>query len=348
MELLITRGINITNPTGPGPSDVYVAYEFPYPTEAPQTGQTATIKSINPEFDFSTKLALERKRSAKAALERKKISFEVCQPRLLFKHTSIGKAEIKLTDLLTKCEVNEVIELTGANRKLTGGKIEVSIRLRHPFDKEEVRTVEEKYLIIDDFNPQIAEAPHPTPAEHKKPTPESKSSLAAEKPKAESTSPKPHTSAEKVVPKNTQPAQTQPISEQKSVATHPTPEHKSNASVEEDDEALNPFNIDSVVSNNILEWELEQIQQQMAQHKQPQDELLDRKTQVDLKVQLLVLEVQTGKLTMEAYLDRVKKRMEEEKIIALKCKQKGNMEWAKRWYNRYKIMEKEYTEATAQ
>ena len=61
--------------------------------------------------------------------------------------------------------------------------------------------------------------------------------------------------------------------------------------------------MDTIVSNNVLEYELNLVTQTMAalQAKKqavPED-LVDRKQQLDIKMQLLVLQVQSGKLTME-------------------------------------------------
>jgi hypothetical protein len=65
--------------------------------------------------------------------------------------------------------------------------------------------------------------------------------------------------------------------------------------------------MDLIASNNVLEYELKMADQQITQHKVKKgsvpDDLMDKKQQIEIKMQLLVLQVQSGKLTMEGERD---------------------------------------------
>lgn len=49
----------------------------------------------------------------------------------------------------------------------------------------------------------------------------------------------------------------------------------------------------------VLEYELGKVEEQLASGKAPQDHLLDRKMQIDIKMQVMTAMVQSGKLTLE-------------------------------------------------
>jgi hypothetical protein len=57
-------------------------------------------------------MTIERKKSFQILCERKKITVEMYQSRLLLSSVLLGKGEIKLSPLLEKCEIKETIEVT--------------------------------------------------------------------------------------------------------------------------------------------------------------------------------------------------------------------------------------------
>ena len=110
--------------------------------------------------------------------------------------------------------------------------------------------------------------------------------------------------------------------------------------------------VDLIVSNNVLEAELDQVTRQIAQYqvkkaKVPED-LTDRKQQLEIKMQLLVLQVQMGKLTMDAYLAQVRQAITDTKSMAVQFKRGNKLDLAKRALARIKIMQDEVDEAAAQ
>ncbi|CAG8836489.1 9571_t:CDS:2, partial [Racocetra persica] len=84
---------------------------------------------------------------------RKKAIFEVFHYRgFLRRAISLGKAQLKLDSLAGKAEIHEVLDLVDNNRKPTGGKLEVRLRLRSPLLKPDIIQKTEKWLVVHGFN----------------------------------------------------------------------------------------------------------------------------------------------------------------------------------------------------
>lgn len=81
-----------------------------------------------------------------------------------------------------------------------------------------------------------------------------------------------------------------------------------------------------------------------AQHKSIPDDLTDRKNALEIKQNLLVIQVQTGQLTMDKYLDQVRISIVDCKKLALVFKKANKLDEAKKALGRSKIMEGEVKE----
>ncbi|KAG0253282.1 Coiled-coil and C2 domain-containing protein 1B [Mortierella polycephala] len=118
----------------------------------------------------------------------------------------------------------------------------------------------------------------------------------------------------------------------------------------ESDKALNELNsVDLLVSNMVLENEIQATQKMIHDAKavgnnEVAEEYQDRQAQLEIKMKLLVLQVQTGQLTMEAYCERVKDRIGKDKRLAIELKKLGMVSEAKRALMRSKVMENEMKE----
>lgn len=101
----------------------------------------------------------------------------------------------------------------------------------------------------------------------------------------------------------------------------------------------------------VLEHELTVINAQittLTSRNQPvPDDLTDRKQALDIKMNLLVVQVQTGLLTMDAYLKNVEERMEKDGKLAVTLKNAGRTDLAKVALRRRKIMRDEVEEVRA-
>ena len=111
--------------------------------------------SIHIEYNFKALVKIERTKAFQRFLERRKVNVEIFhQTKSFFGIMSskvvIGKAVIKLDDLLTKCEIHQFVPMCDpANpRRMTGGKVEIFIKLRVPLLKTDVVKTSQKWLEI--------------------------------------------------------------------------------------------------------------------------------------------------------------------------------------------------------
>eukprot|EP00794_Sanderia_malayensis_P004573 gene4573-5174_t len=156
LEINIIRCINIPLPSGYQPKDMYtyVNYEFPFPSDSPQTGSTSVVKNtINPEFDQVFKVTIDRKnRSLTRVLRRQPLNFKISYQRGFLKSDKpLGQANIKLEQFNNKSTIHECIDLMDVDRgrRAVGGKIEVMLKLRQPLVDKDVEVVNERWLVLD-------------------------------------------------------------------------------------------------------------------------------------------------------------------------------------------------------
>ncbi|XP_030061326.1 coiled-coil and C2 domain-containing protein 1B [Microcaecilia unicolor] len=162
MVLIIVRGINLPAPSGISPSDLdaYVKFEFHYPSaEQAQKNKTTVIKNTNsPEYDQQFKLNINRNhRGFKRAIQTKGMKFEVFHKGSFFLFKSdkpVGTAHLKLDKLESESEIREIIEVYDG-RKPTGGKLEVKVRLREPLSGQDLQSVTERWLVLEQSMPKV-------------------------------------------------------------------------------------------------------------------------------------------------------------------------------------------------
>lgn len=108
------------------------------------------------------------------------------------------------------------------------------------------------------------------------------------------------------------------------------------------------LSVELMVSSKLLQQESELIDAQIAslqtQQKPVPEDLLDRKSAIQIKINMMEIQVQTGQLTIDQYLDNVKKYIISCKRLALIFKKAGRMEEAKKSLSRSKLMENEVKE----
>jgi hypothetical protein len=109
--------------------------------------------------------------------------------------------------------------------------------------------------------------------------------------------------------------------------------------------------VENMVSNNVLEAEFASVTKRIdvlqASKKEVPEDLADRKNALEIKMKLLMISVQTGQLSIEAYLEQLKKKADAERKFAARCvalHTAEGKEAAKRALIRAKIMESEITE----
>ncbi|XP_069088771.1 coiled-coil and C2 domain-containing protein 1B [Pleurodeles waltl] len=155
MLLIIVKGINLPSPPGVATNDLdaFVKFEFHYPSaEQAQKNKTTVIKNTNcPEYDQHFKLNINRNhRGFKRVIQAKGIKFEIYHKGSFFFRSDklVGTAQLKLDRLESECEIREIIEIFDG-RKPTGGKLEVKVRLREPLSGQDLQTVTESWLVLE-------------------------------------------------------------------------------------------------------------------------------------------------------------------------------------------------------
>ncbi|ROJ13901.1 Coiled-coil and C2 domain-containing protein 1B [Anabarilius grahami] len=159
MVVVIVRGMNLPAPSGVATNDLdaYVKFDFPYPsTEQPQKNKTSVIKNTNnPEYNQSFKLNINRNhRGFRRVVQTKGLKLEVLHKGgFLRSDRPVGTAHLKLEKLEAESEVREIVELMDG-RKATGGRLEVKVRLREPLGGQDLQTVTERWVVLEE--PQVS------------------------------------------------------------------------------------------------------------------------------------------------------------------------------------------------
>ena len=97
----------------------------------------------------------------------------------------------------------------------------------------------------------------------------------------------------------------------------------------------------------MLEWALAVTDKEIAlarSKKQPIDDLQIRKQQIQMKQQLLIISIQTEKLTFEDYTASLQAKIQEEKQLAKQLAKAGREDQARLALTRAALMEKELAE----
>lgn len=99
----------------------------------------------------------------------------------------------------------------------------------------------------------------------------------------------------------------------------------------------------------VLEAEIQAAQEQIHNAKavgnsEAADDYQDRLTQLEIKMKLLMLQVQTGQLTMEGYCKAVNARVDKDKQLAIQLNRLGLRTEAAKAMKRCKIMAAEMKE----
>nr|XP_055058525.1 coiled-coil and C2 domain-containing protein 1B isoform X2 [Misgurnus anguillicaudatus] len=158
MIVMIVKGMNLPAPSGIATNDLdaYVKFEFPYPsTDQPQKHKTSVIKNTNnPEYNQSFKLNINRNhRGFRRVVQSKGLKLEVLHKGgFLRSDKPVGAAHLKLEKLESESEVREIIEVMDG-RKPTGGLLEVKVRLREPLSGQDLQTITERWLVLEE--PQV-------------------------------------------------------------------------------------------------------------------------------------------------------------------------------------------------
>ncbi|KAI3650410.1 hypothetical protein MP228_003891 [Amoeboaphelidium protococcarum] len=364
LELKIVRATGLdSKEVSPAQIDSFVSWDIGDVTGGDNAvkGDTPVVrKTQNPQFDFIKVVRIERNKAFQRYVERRKMTFDLYHYRgFLRKSTLIGRAQLKLDQLLSESMVYSILPLIEGNSKReTGATLEVQVRLRQPVLKPDIVTLDDKWLFIGDYAPQSN-----MPSSIQPPTSSTSATLSPDLNRSQAAELKVDSSSKSL--NNTTPTMQKsspgvsPVSA--NTATSSTSVSSKTAQSSQsarDDQLLEQLveqfdNIEAIVSNNVLEMlQTETIkaiaEQRTTRSGKSVDDLNDVKQRIDLKMNLLVIQVQTGQLTMEKYLAQLKQSIEDHKQMALRFKQLGNLDYARKALARIKVMQSEYEEASQQ
>ncbi|XP_072045567.1 coiled-coil and C2 domain-containing protein 1-like isoform X2 [Amphiura filiformis] len=151
-EVVIIQGMGYKSPSGINDADLdtYVKFEFPYPTDNPQSHKCGWGKGAeNPTYNGSHKVQITRSRTLLSVVKRKAVKFEIYYRKGLLRGDKLlGVANLKLADLENKCEAHDSVQLH-EGRKPIAGKLEAKVRIHHPLSGVKEDHSKEKWLVID-------------------------------------------------------------------------------------------------------------------------------------------------------------------------------------------------------
>ncbi|CEP08021.1 hypothetical protein [Parasitella parasitica] len=353
MEFKIIKATSLPTLDISAKLEPFVAWNFGgWPPEntaqaAMNRGETPIAAGINPQYDFNVQIPISRtNRLFQRYLQRKKLTVEVYHNNYaygLFKRpVLLGKLVIPMERLLTKASINGTFDLLDGSKRKTGGKIEIEVNLREPLTGEDIAKRSERWLVLDAFGSTVSEC----------------LSLAnltvggPQRPPMSSTPAQSEVGLSNVIE---QAPAISPVQQQQHLppaASLPEQQQKqadkdmpANSDLEAAEEEFN--SVDNIVSNMVMEHELSLVNSKLASKSTDlqKEDLLDRKQSLEIKMNMLVVQVQTGILDMSTYLENVQKRMEADRRLALVFKKNNRLDLAKAALTRKKIMQDEVDEA---
>ncbi|KJE97822.1 hypothetical protein CAOG_07916 [Capsaspora owczarzaki ATCC 30864] len=286
-----------------------------------QQDEVSSIKGTrSPEFNQRVKFVTERKKSFERFTNRHGVHFTLVQQKktigLFSRDTTIGTAEVKVLDLQRLSEIAATAEFVCDRRKPTGAKIDCLIRLREPLLTPDRQVRRERWLILETSTGASKQAQPAKPAA----AAAAAASAAAPAAKTPSTG---------------------------SAAAKPAGNAAAAAASADDIEELEDLvnNPEYLYSNDVLEHEQEEVDKKLAAlaaaRKPAPEDLVDRKSSIDIKLQLLTISVQTGQLDVDTYISNLKAKLESDKQLALRAKRAGRLDLAMVVLGRIKIMKDE-------
>ncbi|KAJ3050850.1 Coiled-coil and C2 domain-containing protein 1B [Rhizophlyctis rosea] len=242
-----------------------------------------------------------------------------------------------------------------------GGKLEIHIKLRTPLLRKDITKKQEKWVVLDlaggGGDSSAAAAAAAAPAASTAPVRPSAAPQAAAPKVATGGKPASATSSSPVTPspqgKQPSPQAAKPAPVKAAAPAAPQAKATSPAGAsagggsEVDELEMRFLSPDYIISNQVLEHEHNQLTQQIAAAqaaRKPVDDLMDRKTSYEIRMNLLVTLVQAGSLSMSDYVKKCKEAIASTKTAALTFKKAGKLELAKQAMTRIKLMTDEVEE----
>ena len=277
---------------------------------------SSTIKSTAGASSpiYQNMYPIETSKTYQRYFEKKKVTLEFYMPRFLRSSVFLGKCSIELVTLLRKCSVSGSYQLMDqSGRRGIGVYCDVSIKLHKPLvkpvDMEEVHVT---WVIMNEpsFYSYILDT-------EKQQIPSKDQPIVSTKSSAPNKSNSPRRVAS---PAPAAPAKITPV--------------KANVPSGELEDLLLQFKSYQSNSNNVLEHMLMSVPPNSSEAEG-----------IKLALSVLVVQVQTGALTIEKYVGMLQDEIKAWRQFALSFKRAGSLEYAKKALEHVKILEAEISSA---
>lgn len=299
LELVIEAVSNIESSlTGYSSRSIILSYDLGIPRDDPITGKIngRVEKNGCAVFDYKNTISvIKRGRSMQTLFSKKKATFEISVVRGIFlSNVVIGTASLSLADLNTKCDCGGVLPFeksSGAsvgkkNTPLSAGSVTVKLRVRKPIAGPQIAKTIERTLVLEGW-PSVDHV-------------------------YRTAGPGPN------IPKDSE-GQTDAANDGNTPLTL--------SEREKDD----PCSVDFMESNDVLEADIASTSATLLDlEAKPADEFSEeeegalfslkiRKQLMNTKLSMLVASVQKEEISLAEYLDRVRTRLERDRVL---------LEWA--------------------
>jgi len=315
-----------------------------YRAQPPLHTHTSKSKGSAPRFEQTLTVpfpcsrspsALQRDRTILKRLMRSKLVFTVWHKRFLLGALEVGRADVKLKEMSLKSELKLSLKLKDEKSGVRAGELEVEIRLKKPFEGMDLRTNNLPLIVVDEF-----EEEEPQQQQQSQHAPAAAAAVAApvatQSVQAASSTASSAASAAPAAP----------------AAPAAAPSAAGSASNASGVDLSDPHEILKMRSNDVLEAEIVLLQAELAAAQargaagaEDADAAQDRLTAAQVQLQVLVTQVQNGKLTLEEYLQGLRTAIVSEGTLAIALNKAGRKADALRVMQRVKIMKAEVQNA---
>ena len=292
-----------------------------------------------------------RTKTVVKAVQRSRVVVVLYRQRLIMGNVEVGRGEMKLKELAGRCDLRGWVKVKDGEAKRVG-EVCVEVRMRRPLERMDMREVTKKLLVIDEFEQDAAAHLQPPQPQRPVTSPSSAShNSGSQSPTSQSpspTSPAPATATTR----STSPTPSTPTSlaaapPSASPSSPPSAAHPPLPAGVTDADISDPHSILGILSNDVLEWEINtHIPHTLTLARQRQDsaaveDCMDRLTAAQTQLSILVQAVQAGKLTLEAYLGKLRENIERDGLVARELMRRGRKEDAKLVIQRVQLMRNE-------
>ena len=340
-----------------GGTSLSVSYNLGIPRDSPVDGKTEKAEYSSTKesvvWDYKRYHDFPNTRQLATSLKRAKVEFILKVSRGFFMFSSkeeVGRATLSLEGLLSSCECGGTLELMsppkeGMKSKAVGGSISVSLRMRRPVSCEKAATIiDETILVIEDWPIVRQQVPSPSlhaTSGHQVPQGqiESKQALHGQLPtKAVSIQHSEVSGIPKAKENSKARCSVLPLVPSSNVSV---PESLLEGL--DDEEMRDPVSPKYIVSNEVLDYEINLLKSQGPLSASSKARLKD----LTLKLNFLVADVQNDRLTIEDYLAEVRHRIEQDRLLVGYLTGCRRNDEANSVSKRISIMEEEVKTATA-